>query len=226
MRGLLLLIGAMACSSSTPTTSAGTGLPMDQLAPTFARVQCKKLFECCNAEEQKEVFRSAPGTTEATCPALLEKQLELSKFTAAVQAGTMTYDGRSAERCVAEFSALSCAQMENAAPLSCQLVFKGTRPDGQACTGTEHNICASGFCAGTNGGSMAGTCQKEPTIGQACPEGRCASGTFCGSSNVCMAPQVNGAPCFGGSECQSGICDRATMQCSATTMSGSTCWPL
>ncbi len=92
-----------------------------------------------------------------------------------------------------------------AEPLRCDGAFTGTRADGDTCT--DDLECRDGsFCSGT----AVRRCAALPLSSEACPEGRCAEGSWCDTSRiagpVCRLEKGTGGDCAADAECASGYC--------------------
>jgi hypothetical protein len=193
----------------------GGSLSLANLPEATARIECEKIFECCDAAERMEqlgFFDPMPTNVDectATYAALINAFFGGTR--AAVEAGTVIYDGDAAQRCLDATAAGSCA--DYAAQLAsdetsgdCDLAFQGTVANGGACD-DDDNVCVSGYCA--DDGAGATTCAARPGAGEPCPDFECDDGldcTFDGTGSTCVAKLADGMPCDDDGECLSGAC--------------------
>ncbi|MCE9579370.1 MAG: hypothetical protein K8W52_39975 [Deltaproteobacteria bacterium] len=77
---------------------------------------------------------------------------------------------------------------------------------GDACD-PEDDHCAD---AALRCGPTSHVCEKPPTIGQACPDRRCAPDAYCDASSItCVALKADGVGCASDAECDGEICTDA-----------------
>ncbi|MET0595816.1 MAG: hypothetical protein ABW133_24165 [Polyangiaceae bacterium] len=200
--------------------SAGDSGPLAQedFPKAFASAVCDNIGPCCMTEGFPHDAPSCRTNTEAD---LAESMKDLA-------AQGAVYDGAAARSCVDAYAkaAKSCGDSKSV-EATCDRIFRGTRTNGEPCSGNEQ--CASRSCRVIEG--MTGSrCAPEPTArvhakhGDACgwtcevrgereacttvtassPDaGRCYTndGLFCFPTGICgIAPRA-GDTCKTGSPC-------------------------
>lgn len=190
-----------ACSGSS--SSSGDPVPLDQIPAELAK-------SFCAAEQACNPFFYKVGFTNTDCESVLTKEFAQASYNdilAAVNAGTVKYDGNLARTCVNAIASGSCAVLDNNTPDSCDQALSGS-----AKTGADCDIDAE--CAGiarcdTSGGTCPGKCAPLASEGVACTEdGQCARGAVCSPiTQKCVAPAAEGEACGGGvaGDCAQGL---------------------
>jgi hypothetical protein len=211
---LLGLLGVAACGGSS------SSIPIDKVGAESVTAVCTKIFACCDASERMGFFGAQTPATEADCETssfgqFLAASAEQQK--AQVSAGKETYDGAAAGDCIDSINSTACTAFS---PISfgsdaCRKIYDGTAAAGAACA-SDDECKGDAFCKGFSQ-SAAGMCVTLPKSGEACPDERCTSDSYC-KDGTCAAPQANGATCTSASECQSGNCDASGM-CAAKPVS-------
>jgi hypothetical protein len=188
----------------------GESVALDDVPAENARVACRKIFECCDAAERGGF--SPPFTTEEECVASQRDFIEsfFGSTRAAVEAGTIIYDGELARACFDVHAAQTCAEFATSLGLigdttpDCENALAGTISDGLSCDLDDE--CVTGYCE-------SGVCRAVPIAGESCLS-RCAGGLHC-SANGCVSRLVDGAACDSDDECVSGGCVGAPGMCGA-----------
>lgn len=96
----------------------------------------------------------------------------------------------------------------------CDLVFRGTQSDGEACDSDDE--CEPGlYCAGDSFDTMcAGTCSPTAGAGESCLEATCGEGLGCDETDTCVPLSGSGEPCSSEDECLGELlCDTALGEC-------------
>lgn len=160
-------------------------------------------------------------------------------FSAAVEAGTIRFDGAAAYRCVEEIVARGCERTEPAAP-SCAEVFVGQVGPEDPCMLSdecvEDGVC--GFDPNCVEQCCAGACRLLPgpaEIGESCVNQNveCVEGAFCARDpmtfqrTVCAAKVEIGGSCDGNVECEdAGFCNFNSARCETRLGEGEVCFGL
>jgi hypothetical protein len=194
---------------------------------------CGKVFQCCTAQEREEnlgvsVESEEECESEQFGPAFAGA---LSKYTKAVERGTVTYNEDAAEACSQQMSQQSCSEFaasegmfsENRA--GCSDVFVPQLDEGDSCQ--DDIECKTGFCKRkvNEDGSFDDTertCAKPPGEGQPCFNGKCQGDYYCDTSSaplpedwICKEKKDAGESCQNGNRCKSGKCEQVdgAMEC-------------
>jgi len=227
--GLALVLAAVACGDDPAPAD-----PLASIPSTYARIQCGRVFECCNAAEQDDVLLfDPPPATRAECEAKYEEFYGglLVELRAGIDAGRIVYDEGRADACFAKAESASCESFFSVDFLAddpdCDAAFQGKVEIGGACAGDFDCADPSASCQGASSGGL-GACTSPPGEGEPCADGLCAEGLTCrfapsGSTLQCLSPTPNGAECTFDSDCQSKYCDFTTGVCTATQPAGGPC---
>src|SRR5262249_22587551 len=111
-------------------------------------------------------------------------------LTAAAARGTIRYDHRQLEICLADMKTQGCDQFLDFGTSSCESLFVGTVPVGGSCqSGWD---CASSLCSPL----CSGTCVGMPIaqLGEDCETRSCAQGLICflNQPRTCKVPVADG----------------------------------
>lgn len=115
-----LLVGALA------SVFFACGASPEQLCKDAVNIQCDKFFECAT-DEQKELLKAAYGETAAECKTKLVETAKCAerKDTATACPDGQTYDAAAASKCVSDYSALTCDDLNaGTTPDSCDNICK------------------------------------------------------------------------------------------------------
>jgi hypothetical protein len=223
LRIVLAALAVAGCGSpgAGGTGSGGGSIGVGDLGTALADVVCDRDVRC------------GAYPDKATC--LGNVALDESKLAAAVNAGTVIYDGRAAAACVAALRADttgfgSCSvtdQETRPQPAACLAYAKGTLPPGATCS--DGFVCQSGACANIRCPSSccAGVC-STPSIplGGACSPGDgCPDGAFCSLtlvSGTCAPKKAAGQSCGSDVECVAGTLCRVDV-CGTLPAEGAYC---
>jgi len=216
--------GAVVPGADGGIDAGPTGLPIEELPGETARVICDTVFGCLGA------LGEAFGTLE-TCNAGFEGALtnaQLEQWRAAIERGTVTYDGVAAEACIEQSGMSGCDILLVPQPDVCAGMFSGTVALGGACSIGEECMgeayCASADCPGAAGVCTArseggGDCEDNTQCqtGLACDGGTCVipeptAGLACTEQGECALDEI----CVGAMDGATGICeDRASLETAA-----------
>jgi len=209
-----------------PGTDGGgpTGLPIEQLPGETARVICDAVFGCLGP--LGEAFGTPAACNAGFEGALTHAQLE--QWRAAIERGTVTYDGTVAEDCIEQSAMVGCDILLAPQPAVCAGMFTGTVAPGGACSIDEECMgeayCAGADCPGSSGVCTArseggGDCEDNAQCqtGLACDDGTCVipeptAGLACAGQEDCALDEI----CVGAMDGASGVCeDRASLETAA-----------
>lgn len=210
----MVCVFAAACSND----SSGGPIPITALEASYHAYYCNLAVRCGLVSDL------------GTC-SKLQLGVDISAdLVAAVQAGTVAYDGTAAGECLAGITATcdrSLVLSDRDAPVACDEMFAGTVGDGGAC-GLDQE-CISGVCsvpgcsmACCQGTCLGGTAPVRPKLGESCAtDSRCVS-SYCDlSTQVCSAYLAAGSQCNSDNDCQLGLACHTT--CIALAAEGAAC---
>ena len=196
---LLPLAWFVACGGDSDFSSGGDddALAFDELPASFAAAQCD-LFERCYGPLYHVFF------TLEDCETSAEAQYRDGGFgalEAAVEAKTVTYDGKKAAACLDILSKRECTEVNQRTIDECEDALVGTASLGDACE-IDEECTGSMICKVA--AQCPGTCVERYAAGEACSENdECADGLVCSeATSRCVAPAANGEACGGGVEPQ------------------------
>ena len=213
----VVALTAGGCGSSDGGGSGGAPIALEDFIPTLIDNSCTRLAACGQVPDK------------ATCVAA--SAINLDELFASVRAGTTTYNGAAAGKCLTAtrqgLAAVACtgsAQVTVRTDPSCAEIFKGTLAEGAACSRAEQCLsasCSISTCDGTPQ-CCVGTCAPATTpvpIGGDCSDSasQCVVGSLCRlTTHVCVAEPGIGQPCDVstgefcelGFACVSGVCGR------------------
>jgi hypothetical protein len=118
-------------------------------------------------------------------------QLANECMTGLIAPGTASSPG-SVENCAKALPSESCQNYLQNNPVSQCLPQSGSNPDGAACAFNAQ--CQHAFCA-IPAGTVCGTCQGPPAIGDSCASTPCGYNQVCTPSQVCAAYVASGGAC-------------------------------
>lgn len=189
-------------------------MPIDDLGPRLATILCDALDECYGPTVA-ELFAGGPLGCMGTFEASFRNQT-LPAYRAAIDDGTLVYDGARVADCEAALREVGCGLTVTRFQDLCEGALGGTLAAGAACS-IDEECMGDSFCDHT-GGACPGTCQARGAAGAACiDDAGCLSGLVC-SAGTCRAPGGAGASCEGATNVRCGagtIClgsDAATMR--------------
>lgn len=192
-----------ACGGSDGAFTAGTPIAIEALPEKLAAAFCDAQQDC--SPFYFEVFFG-----NRDCTAIITEQFREASFNqlqTAVDGGTVKYDAKLAEQCLAAVSEGSCAVLDNNLPDVCRQAIAGTVATGGSCD-------IDGECSGLSrceitGGACPGKCQPRANAGVACTkDSDCALGLLCAAvTGRCAAPAAIDEACKGGTavECAAGL---------------------
>lgn len=228
--GLLFGLAWAGCSDEPPQTT--TDDPLAGLPATYARVQCGRVFACCDDVERDEVLLFDPvPKTQDECEARYESIFGafVVDLRRGIEAGRIVYDAARADACFTKADSASCGDFFGTNFLDedpdCEAAFQGTVALGGACLGDDECKDPGASCAGASGTDL-GTCKAPPGEGEPCQEGLCGPGLTCRldvDMLKCFAPTPDGAACTLDIECASNYCDFQTGICAAPAKVGDPC---
>jgi hypothetical protein len=196
-----LFVGCGGSSDFTEGDDGGDGVPLAELPAEFAAAQCT-LFERC-LEPIFHVFFSLEE-----CGAFYTRAAEdsgLGDLEAAVEAGTVKYDGKKAAQCLDTLANRDCEDVNQRTIDVCEDALAGTVEAGGDCE-LDEECTGSLICEISD--QCPGTCVDRYVAGDPCTENdECADGLICSNATMrCIAPASDGEACGGGvePECEGG----------------------
>src|SRR5687768_1136443 len=115
MRNVMAVVLVVVCVGCGD--DGGGEIALDQLDDESARVQCAKIFECCDAAEQMAqfAFLNPPPTNEAECITAFQALFagQFAQYQASITAGTMVYHGDRAGNCLNTVESASCSEFQS-----------------------------------------------------------------------------------------------------------------
>jgi hypothetical protein len=190
-----LLIGAsLLASCGSSDTGGGTSgtVPLDQLAPELAKTECG-LYEKCVGS----VFGVLLGGED--CVTLTERRIDnggVGALSAAVNAGTVKYDGAKAAACLKEIAGRDCSQLDDRSSETCDQAAEGSVAVGGDC---NYDFDCQGLNYCKFSGSCPGKCAPHEAAGGTCAKNDdCQDGLICSKQNACVKPAALGEACGGG----------------------------
>jgi hypothetical protein len=189
--GLLALALGWSCGDGVGGSEAPT---LDELPDLLVEALCPEL-ESCLGERVTQVYFGEAGCTER-----LHAQLEDGNFAAtkaAVEAGSVRYDGSQVSACLAAFRGIGCGFETRRVFTSdaCNAVLEGDVVLGEECA-LDEECKGAAFCR-REGDRCPGTCTALLEAGEPCTtDDECADGLTCpGTTMRCVAPGHLGEPC-------------------------------
>ncbi len=175
-----------ACGDNLP------GISLDDYAASSRDAACAHAVTCGEVVDIATCRTTALGN-----PGHITASLR-----AAVEAGTITFDGAAAEACNEALASRSCdvtSQSSRVAPAACAAVLVGTVDAGGGCAQNDEclsqlcdlPICTGGCCAGLCVGS---TPPAHAKLGESCEVAPCDDTAYCDDALLCDARKgVGGA---------------------------------
>jgi len=218
---LALVLSLVGLGCLQPTTELeGDSMPLAEwCTDSLENITCRPQIACgvadpdagCAAIVANARLRSAP---DPCSPSLL----------AAVDAGSVRYDGRAAARCRQD----ALTRCEDPAPgrTDCAAVFVGTGAETTPCSFDAQ--CAAGLWCSFEGSVCPGVCRPRLVRGEVTTEPvACATETIeslDGGAYRCIDLPLEGQPCAHGPFCAGGLfCDTQTRLCTASLAVGAPC---
>jgi hypothetical protein len=198
-------------------------LALEDVQDAYLELFCEKIESCEFSAFFDVIIEDRQG-----CVAFLKsragQEIGIADLIAAVEAGTIIYDGAAAHACLEAMRGLSCAAFGNAEPTECQDTFTGTIAHGGACHLGEE--CQSGNCDQSAG--CPGVCRPAVPEGSACEDsGACVAGTKCvlDECTAFSAPVAEGGACDPDEDwCDTGLfCHPTSGECTARLAVGAAC---
>ncbi len=200
--GLLLVGSAFGCSDDSSEPVA-----LEDLVKASSEVSCAKLFDCCTAEERKDLpyeSEEACRTTGAAYGPALTRGISES-----IEAGRVSYDAAAAGRCIDSMRAASCTEYQTGSRTGCDDVLEPLVPVGGACL--ESSECIAGYCDGTDESvepPVLGVCEARRENGAECIQDNQCTSDFCDYDlGTCSALHADGEPCSYDDDCASDYCN-------------------
>ena len=200
-RSLALLpwLLCVACGGSSDFTSGDSddALDFDELPASYAAAQCELVERC--AGPLYHVF-----FTLEDCATTAEARFRdggFSALEAAVDAKTVSYDGKKAAECLDILANRECTEINQRTNDVCEAALTGTVKPGGDCT-IDEECEGSRICDFAD--QCPGTCVEHFDAGHVCiVNDECADGLVCSeATSRCVAPPTNGEACGGGVEPQ------------------------
>jgi hypothetical protein len=180
------------CAESRPSA-----LTLDQYGTALGDATCGVLRDCYG-EDLLDTL--APGCVEVYARSW--DQAVGPRIEEAIAAGTVQFDGASAQRCLDEIEATGCAVIDRQSLEACEATLVGTVAAGGACNLNEE-CSGDAFCR--LDAMCPGTCQPRAGAAATCEEDDGCQATLRCVDGVCRAPGASGAGCATANECQGGL---------------------
>jgi hypothetical protein len=213
----VLAVGA--CGGSSEGGGGPASVPFSSLAPKLADAVCTTAETCLGP-----IFTTLINSND--CTGRFTTSIEEGSFSliqAAIDAGTIKYDGTKVQDCLDAISATGCAFLGSRISVLCASALAGTKAGGAACTFSAE--CAPGmFCKMDQ---CPGACTQLLADGAACAgDDECRSGSNCDDkTKVCkqaVSIQLSGAE---GASCDPStatLCQNGLV-CALASATGWTC---
>ncbi len=216
-RGLVVCVLAAACGSS----GGGGPIPIESLQASYNAYYCNLAVRCGLVSDLLTC-----GKLDLNAPTISPD------LVAAVEAGTVIYDGAAAETCLAGITA-TCDQSlvltNRNAPAACEQMFTGTVAANGPCALDQEcvsQVCSSASCSTT--GQPLGYCigdapPARPVVGDSCNTNSNCLDSYCDTTTYTCSPLLSaGASCSSNDWCQLGLaCHNGT--CAALAATGGAC---
>ena len=192
-------------------------------AENLAEAQCAKAYDCCTEAEIEASEQQSYGVNEGDC---VDETTDVLNFKEGqiqegVDEGRLEYKGTVLERCLANYAALSCADLKSkstALAAECGTFLIPKVDEGGTCKIDEE--CLSGYCFRANDDDDEGSCQPFAAEGTSCGGAQCGPGYYCGGT--CVPTKADGLACRNNYECATGGCNGYD----ADTGTEGTCGPM
>lgn len=190
---------ALAATLTITACNGASPLPVEEIPLEYATAICAVIDECAGALGAVVVH---PDHCVDQYTGLYDN-LIVAQWSAAIDRGTVVYDGGAARDCADAIDALGCDLATGVMPTACDEVLTGTLDLGATCSINEE--CAGdAYCEGDSCPMTSGLCAAAAAAGATCSEaGQCASGLTCVGGTYNMATSNSGGPCEGatGGDC-------------------------
>lgn len=209
---------------------SGPSVPLHEFPDRLEAASCAQLARC----------GYMPDVESCRASTFVDVDAGLLDLVAAVDRGTVGYDGDRAAECLSGMTDAGCSFADAAPPAACDEVFTGLVADGGDCW--IDGECASGHCTPASGCTDAccpGSCRitlppaTPIPIGEDCSLGICVDEAYCPRDQVpplCTARAAADGSCTDPNGCQSGLyCaidpDSGTGTCRTPPQEGEACDP-
>lgn len=210
--GVVLLA---ACGDNLP------GLSLDDYAAATRDAMCAHAVACGEVADVATCRKTSLGN-----PGHISASLR-----AAVEAGTIVFDGASADACNEALASRSCdvtSQSSRVVPAACATVFVGTVDAGGGCAQDDEclsHVCDAPVC---NDACCPGVCVGSTPPAQAkrnesCEAAPCEDTAYCDDALLCDARKGVGGACIQSIECQFGLDCGTDGTCEALPPPGQPC---
>lgn len=182
--------------------SKKTGMPFDEVPTAIASAACEAYEACYGAVF--ELFLNGSDCTELTT-----KRLENGSFGevgAAIERGTVRYDGTKVGDCLNAMRGQSCAEILERDKPECREALDGLVRLGGDCELNEE--CEGDAICDASAETCPGQCAARRNAGQTCSfDDECVDGLVCSEeTELCVAPASEGDACeFGAPPCGPGL---------------------
>ncbi len=201
---LMFVFTLVGCSSedSEPNSAAD----LSSFGTEVSKIQCSKIFECCQADDLSEVFSGVEVSTQEECESAVDGYVRVFVVPGveqAVDGGSATL-GSSESACLSALQSQSCDAFSPSPNVdifrieACRDFIQPNLETSEFCS--QDWECKSGFCAGE------GSCATPPKETEPCASQRCAEGLFCNAENVCVRKVAEGEDCDRNEACASNNC--------------------
>lgn len=226
---LLLAATSLLTLACTEDGNGSSNVTFDTFPDQTGGAICDLIFKCCDDTERPQIlpFLGAPNaTTAGECATgyanTIKADEDFQKTQASIDAGRIVYNAELAATCINALKSSSCTGFENALDDDqCNAIMVGQVAAGGTCT-IDDDCANDGNCAKANEEDAEGTCEVDPALGEACPNGFCADGAYC-NNGTCEALKGSGEDCQG-FNCSDGLyCDTTSNTCTAQKAAGEAC---
>jgi hypothetical protein len=190
--GLGALLAVIGCESDL--------IAIHELQDELLEASCERAVRCGSVESMEVCESNFSGGTIG--PSVL----------AAINNGTVDYDGVAADQCADDLEDGSCDPTSRRSRMlgpACNQIFEGTLHEGADCRlNAECQSEDCGFPEDCTDACCVGRCQPEQKIAtyrQSCADLPCIAGTFCDSNEICSALREEGESCEADAECWFGL---------------------
>ncbi len=217
---VLVSSGIIACDTKKDPPK----LALTEVEDMYYSLFCDKIMSCEFNAFFSVVIRDRQHCLDFVASQAGKDGPGLSDMIAAVNKGTVVYNGVRAYSCLEAMKAQSCDDFDHFEPGPCREVFTGTIADGTACFLNEE--CISRYCDTASG--CPGVCKPAVAEGEVCViSDQCIPGAKCvlGRCTFFSAPVTAGGDCDPDEDwCAYGLfCHPGTEQCTARLAAGSEC---
>src|SRR5690554_3435695 len=145
--GIICMITAsVALGSSCGDDASSRSIERDEFVNELAAVVCARAYDCCPSDELQQILDEVGATNEEECRTNYAAALasEFESGLAAVDAGTMAYQGSQAGACLQTLSGLAGSEGvvgNDVGPGACERIIVGHVAEGDACRNSRQ--CAA-----------------------------------------------------------------------------------